>query len=452
MILRNSLPGIKQFLQPIAALTSLAILTRLIAAFVEHTGRMSASQAAGAIRTDACHRGNIVRYLARLGLSRDWSVLELLADQLLEGEKRQGGNWIFIVDQTYCGQSGANTENTFSRANFRPRAKKSNRKQKKVPKKSCHGFVMGLLITPSGIRIPSCRCYYTKEYAALKKWTYQTQIDLAAELIRNAPIPSGVRVYVLGDTAFDAESIRKACAERGFDWVVPTNPSRVLAGAANRPSVQSVAQGLQAGDFKAYELRPGHGEGRLHRRLSRFRLGRKAKSRTYYVHQEQRDVHSVGRVSLVFSTKEKPIAGQSVRVQKILMTNAKNLTAGEVVNLYDLRWQIELFFKELKSTLGFARYQFASFAKVEGWTRVCLIAFVYLEWRRLRALSCRKLSASEKRFWQYQRTYGGCQAVRQYAENHDLKKLDDWMKTPTGRRKLRQALQRARPVEYRVCV
>jgi hypothetical protein len=449
MILPESLPSIKTFCQCVASVTSVVLLSRWIAGFIEHAGRMSASAAAGAIRTQACHRANVVRYLARLGLSRDWRVLEQLADQLLQMESRRSGIWIFIVDQTFNGQSGSQTENTFSRANYRPRKKQSTRKQKKWAKRSCQGFVLGLLITPSGYRIPSCRCYYTKEYSQKKGLVYRTQTEWGAELIQQAPIPTGVRVYVLGDTAFDAACVRAACAQRGFSWIVPVNPERVLAGRKSRRKVRSLVTDLTAKDFEAYQLQPGQGTGRVHRRLSRFRVGRKAKTRTYYVHGEQRDVHSVGKTLLVFSTKEAPKARQAVFVQKILMTNDTRLTAAEVVNLYDLRWQIELFFKELKSTLGFAGYRFREFTKVEGWMQVCLIAFVYLEWRRARALRQRDLPETERRFWESQRTYGGCQAVRQYAEAHDLMKLEAWLRTPTGRRKLRRALRQARPLEYR---
>jgi hypothetical protein len=449
MILPDSLPAIKTFCRPVAALTSLVALSRLVAGFIEHVGRMSASEAAGSNRTAACHRANVVRYLARLGASRDWLLLARLADQLLAMESRRAGRWLFIVDQTYNGQSGAQTENAFSRANYRARPKKSSRKQKKGARRSCQGFVLGLLITPSGYRIPSCRCYYTKAYSQANGMPYRTQTEWAAELIRHVPIPAGARAYVLGDTAFDAKCIRAACAERGFSWIVPANPERVLAGRTARRKVRSLADDLRAKDFAAYQLRPGHGDGRSHRRLSRFRVGRKAKTRTYYVHGEQRDVHSVGKALLVFSTKETPGARRVVRAQKILMTNDTRLTATDVVDLYDRRWQIELFFKELKSTLGFARHRFRQFTKVEGWAQVCLIAFAYLEWRRARALRRQALSDEERRFWECQRTYGGCQAVRQYAEGHDLTKLDDWLRTPTGRRKLRRALRAARPPEYR---
>jgi hypothetical protein len=450
MIFRDSLPAIKTFTRPLSALTSTLLLIRCLAGFLDLRRRMSATHASSAIRTHTCHRANVGRYLARLGRNRDWELLDAAAAQLLRLEARTG-TWSLLLDQTLVGQSGRKTENTFSRANYRPRTKNSQRHQKRTPRRSCHAFVMGLLLTPSGYRIPMCRCYATKSHAAARGWTYQTQTQLAAELIRRAPIPAGAEVVVLGDTAFDAEVIRAACAERGYSWVVPMNPERVVAGPkGKRPKVRSLVAGLSAKDFQAVRLDPGQGEGRRQRRLSRYRVGPKVKPRTYHVHGEHRDIHSLGKVSLVFSATEQPTARRSVRVQKILVTNDLNLTASAVVELYDRRWQIELFFKELKSTLGFSRYSFRSFETVAGWTQVCLVAFVYLEWRRARQLKRRGLTEPERRVWESQRSFGGVQAVRQWGEWYELGKLRDGLATPTGRKRLRRLLRAAHPVEYRV--
>ena len=60
-----------------------------------------------------------------------------------------------------------------------------------------------------------------------------------------------------------------------------------------------------------------------------------------------------------------------------------------VIELYSLRWQIELFFKELKSTLGFHQYQFQKFEPVEGWAELALTTFMYLEWYRVQQMSRR---------------------------------------------------------------
>ncbi len=259
MIISESLPGIKLFLQTLGmSLARRSMLVRLMTAFIVHAGKMSASQAAEAIRSDGRHRANVGRYLGRQQ-AVDSRSLNRLGRRMLQSELRRGGEWFFAIDQTYCGHQGEHTENTFSRANDRPRSKKSNRRQKKTARRSCHGFVMGLLISPRGCRIPCFKSYYTQSYCRQHGRTYRTQTELAADLIRELPLPPGVPLTVLGDTAFDAKTIRLACAQRGYRWIVPINPERVLAGAKPRPKVSSLIARLQASQLVPIRLVPGAG-------------------------------------------------------------------------------------------------------------------------------------------------------------------------------------------------
>lgn len=76
------------------------------------------------------------------------------------------------------------------------------------------------------------------------------------------------------------------------------------------------------------------------------------------------------------------------------------------------------------------------------------MAFVYLEWRRARQLRRGRLSGPQRRVWESQRSFGGVQAVRQWAEV--LKKLRDWLATPSGCKKLSRLLRAAKTPEYQV--
>jgi hypothetical protein len=451
MILQDALPGIKRFVKAaVLKEWDQGLMLSVMTAFVTHIGRMSASQAAGAIRTRSRHRGTVTRFLARLNWSDDWSVLRQFADLLLQGEDRRGGIWIFIVDQTLCGHQGDKTQNTFSTGNRKRRPRKGRRYSKyKYARKRCHCFVMGLLLTPSGLRLPCFRSYYTEEYCKKNKITYRRQTELAAELIETVSVPEGAEVVVVGDTAFDAKTIRAACAQRHFTWIVPMNAERVLAGRqGKRPQVRTLVKGLKTEQFGEIRFTPGKGSFVAQRRIARCRLGPKAKTRTFYVHEEKRAVHSVGEVRLVFSTKKKSKEGQPPLVQKILMTNSQRPLA-EVVELYDLRWQIELFFKELKSTLGLHQYRFRDFAKVGAWVAIALATFMYLEWYRCQQLRRRALSEKQKDWWRWQRTYGLCSAARQDAEEKELLRLADYTATRSGLRKLKKHLRAAIPLEYR---
>jgi hypothetical protein len=450
MIMQEALPGIKRFLKPLGLKERVAGLAiRCVAAFILHWGRMSAVQAAGAVRSEPRHRAQICRFLGRT-FWRKMRIVSILQGELLALESTKG-RFLFLMDQTLCSQQGDKTENTYSSGNRQRRPRQGRRYNKyKHTRKRCHCFVMGLLITPSGRRIPFRRSYYTKEYCQQKGRLYRKQTELAAEMVGELPLPEGADVVVLGDTAFDAEVIRAACAKRDYTWIVPMNPERVLAGPKPRPKVWALAKGLTAQQFKPVRLYPNRGRYVAMRRVSAYRLGPKVKPRTFYVHQESRDVHSVGEVLLVFSTRTCPSSGQKLEVQKILMTNDRSLKAAEVVELYDLRWQIELFFKELKSTLGFDQYRFRQFKRVESWLELILVSFLYLEWHRARQLSRRDLLKEEKERCRRQRTHGLCMAMRQQTEQADLDYLADAVRTKGGIRRLRRKLSEVTQKEYRV--
>jgi hypothetical protein len=187
----------------------------------------------------------------------------------------------------------------------------------------------------------------------------------------------------------------------------------------------------------------------VYRRLSPHRIGPKAKPRAYYAHEERHAVHSVGEVRLVFSTIKEDLKTATPDDVKILMTNDLRLRLRDVIELYSLRWQIELFFKELKSTLGFHQYQFQAFEPVEGWVELALTAFLYLEWYRAQKMSRRDLSDDEKRWWQHQRTYGLCQAVRLASEQNELQFIASRLESPGGIRALKRIIRSSFPTEYR---
>lgn len=449
VMMPQAMPELKRFLAPLGLKKHAeTMVIRLVAAFVLHVARMSAVQAAGAIQTDPCHRAQVCRCLGRKFWG-EYRPLQTLQAAALACETKDG-RWLFLLDQTLHSQQGQKPENTYSTGNHKRRPRKGRRYSKyKYAGKSCHCFVMGLLITPSGTRIPFFKPFYTKDYCQQKQRPFRKQTEVAAELIRELPVPEGAKVVVLGDTAFDAEAIREACEAREFSWITPVNSERVLAGSKPRPKVSSLVSRFQPSQFQAIRFFPGQGELAIYRRVSRYRIGPKVKPRTYYVHQERREVQSVGLVQLVFSTRKSPREAGKIEAEKILMTADLKLSTRMIVELYNLRWQIELFFKEMKSTLGMVHYRFRQFERVERWVEMALVTFLYLERYRAKQLARRGLSEKEKKWWQWQRTHGLCQVVRQKAAQADLNYLAERLKTPGGIHRLRRELRAASPAEYR---
>src|SRR4051812_44912303 len=154
VIMQDALPGLKRFLKPVGMKERMqGLVIRCVVAFMMHLGRMAAARAATAVRSAPCHRAQVCRFLGRK-LLRRFSPAAVLRAQVLQMESQRAGTFLFLVDQTLSSQQGAQTENTFSAGNRQRRPRKGRRYNKyKHARKSCHCFVKGLLITPSGIRI-----------------------------------------------------------------------------------------------------------------------------------------------------------------------------------------------------------------------------------------------------------------------------------------------------------
>jgi hypothetical protein len=450
IIVPESARSLKCFLAK-SGLGSLAtdMVFRMVLAFTMHRGRMSCSQAAGSVASDTVHRGELTRFMARPRWQKH-NFNGPLRAALLQRESRRG-KFLFLIDATLVSQAGKKTKNTYSTGNRQRRPKKGRRyNQKKVIHKRCHSFTFGLLLTPSGFRIPFEIPHYTKEYCAERGLTHRTTAEAAADMIRSLPLPAQAKIVVIGDTAYDADVVRKACAEKGYLWVFPANPERVYEGSKGcRPKLRSRLKDWTSLSLKTIRLRASTGQYADYRRLSKWRIGPKQKQRVYYAYQEKLAVRSVGRVQLVFSTMKPNLRSATPDDVKILMTNAIDLSVSEVIELYSLRWQIELFFKELKSTLGFAQYSFQRFEAVQAWVETAITTVLFLEHQRAQHLQDRCLSKEAQQWWEAQRLHGLCAAFRQECDGRELKYLADRLKTSGGIAKLKRLLAAATPPEYR---
>jgi hypothetical protein len=451
VIIGQSAAPLKSFLNltPLPQFAQLMVM-RVALAFMMHRGRMSCSAAAGVVASESIHRGQLTRFLARPRWQKQDFNAPLRA-ALLAMESQKAGRFIFIIDATLVSQSGKKTQNTYSTGNRKRRPKKGRRyNKKKVKRKNVHSFTFGLLITPSGFRIPFQVPHYTKGYCEKKGIEHQTTAEAAAMMIRELPLPQGADVVVLGDTAYEAKVVEEACEERAYKWIFPANPERVYEGpTGKRPKLRSRLKDWTELSLKTIRLRASTGKYADYRRLSKWRVGPKQKPRVYYAHQEKQDVRRVGRVQLVFSTMKPNLKKATPDDVKILLSNALGMSLSELIELYSLRWQIELFFKELKSTLGFDQYGFQDFQAVKAWVETAITTVLFLEHLRAKKIRDRRLSAENREWWKRQRLHGLSAGFRQECDAREIKYLSDRLKTPGGIEKLKRLLQLAIPPEYR---
>ncbi len=93
-------------------------------------------------------------------------------------------------------------------------------------------------------------------------------------MIRELPLDEEAEVLVLGDTAYDAKSVRAACDERGYTWIFPANAERVYEGpTGQRPKLRSRLKDWTGLSLRTIRLRASTGKYADYRRLSRWRVG-----------------------------------------------------------------------------------------------------------------------------------------------------------------------------------
>lgn len=437
MIFADSLPGFKAFLgQCVEECADFGHVVAFVSCILlPVVARRSVQAAARALRSDLRNAGNLLRFL---GGSDSPAVLLAAAQQRLleQAHLRDRRLHLLVLDSTLHGHQSPHSENSYACRNTTRRPARSNRKQKQTAPRSCHCFVFALLLCPDGTRIPYWLPFYTQEYCQIRGWRHQTQADLAAQLITQLPLADNIPVVVVGDTAFEAKQIRAACAQRDYRWVVPINPERRLATAKPRPTVLSLAQHLQPHDFQQTSLRLDQGELAPLARVSRARSQSHKPHRVYWVHRRIADVLSIGEVVLLFSNQKVPSVDVKgvIKVQKVLLSNALQASAAELLHWYALRWQIELFFKEMKSQLGLSQYQVRDFARVVSWVNLCVLSFCYLEQRRRELLE--QSQAEERRHWETARAQGLRAWLREEVEKADLLHLLSQAKDRAGRKRL----------------
>jgi hypothetical protein len=440
MIFATSLPGFKAFLgKPARDCADFGHVVAFVACvLLPSVARRSVKAASRSVRSDLRDAGNLLRFLG--GSDSPSALLAAAQQRLLDDARRRSDRLhLLLLDCTQHGQEGTLTQNTYSCRNTTRRPSNSSRKQKKTQRRSCHCFVFALLLTPQGRRIPYWLPFHTKEYCQLRGWHHQTQADLAARLITDLPLAKSVPLAVVGDTAFEAKQIRRACRQRDAHWVVPINPERRLAGAKPRPKVLSLCQQLKTQDFRRVSFRLDQGELAPLARVSPSRIRSSKHQRVYWVQQRTADVLSVGRVVLLFSNQQDPSQAKAAVVQKVLMSNALAAGAEELLLWYALRWQVELFFKEMKGQLGMCQYKTKQFARVEGWVSLCVLSFCYLEW--LRCGQLHKAAKPEQPYWLSARAQTLRAHLRQQVEQADIRALVRAATSARGKKRLNDLLK-----------
>ena len=466
---------VKRFCSPVLGKGSKPVrraVSWMVLAFLLAPHRRCLKTIAGTVVGHRVHVATVSRRLVNpywttrdwyVGLyERGWRETDAWEKRVAPKKRRQ---WIIPLDATYHGTVGKCMENLILMSKRQDPRRRNTRQ---------HAFLMGMILTDRGTRIPlPRRSYYTKQYCKEHGRKYRTLNDLAALMLKEVTVPDDVDVTVVYDSAFDAQKIHRVSRERGFREVFPIDPNRVMASpeeAQGIPGDKVVAwtRNWSEEEFELIELQVNNEDHVFFRRRHVDNLRVKKTRRRYAAAAHRAAVSKLGECLIVASYKEnlkaELLPGQSANWQayhvpkvpsckkgkkvparwhgKVLACSDLTATARQVIEWYEVRWQVELFFRELKSRMQFGCYVLMKFEAVERYVDFLLMGFLFLEHRRLADM--KKAGAPSQRGgepWVQARVTDRLRDLESLVHEWNVQRIEEALKTKTGRRRLLHELR-----------
>jgi SRSO17 transposase len=220
---------------------------------------------------------------------------------------------------------------------------------------------------------------------------YRKLTDMAADMVRAFVPPAGVTVRVLFDAFYLCPQVARACGRKGFTFFSVAARNRSFTPdrkggrgktAKGKTAKGKTAKGKTAKGKKIGRLMPGliRYKGR-DVRMKRAR-GKVARLR---VARAGGQLSRIGRVRMVVSRRPRGPWKKCIAI----VTGETGLKAREIVAVYELRWNIEVLFKELHQDLGLGDYQMIAKDGIVHHPHVCCLAHLLLTHQSLAGLGAK---------------------------------------------------------------
>jgi len=220
-----------------------------------------------------------------------------------------------------------------------------------------HNLVKAVMVY-QGISLPvGVRVYLKPEFCAEENIPFKTKNQLAAELISDFSPPRGMKVVVLFDSWFLCPTVTDAIRARCWRYVSAIKSNRVIYLNAKKYSVSKFAD-YSAAKFSPLNYRP------------------RGKKEAVFTYQRVVHLNKLGRVKLVISRDHK-------NTLKYLVSDLTSTPTALVLKRYDLRWDIECYFRDTKQHLGLGEYQMRSLHGIVRHLYTVMTAYILLVYIKL---------------------------------------------------------------------
>lgn len=189
--------------------------------------------------------------------------------------------------------------------------------------------VVEILLTCNGLTLSYASVLYDKA---------RSKIAITREIAEELPVPPG-KGYFLCDCWYSCKELLDAFAAKGFQTVCALKSNRVIYPYDVKQSVSQFAATLCAEYPEAADLVTVGG-------------------RTYYAYLAKVRLNGLGARAVVFCFPENAFGDLSAL--RVFLSTDTSLSMREILNLYALRWRVEVFFRRVKQKLAFDKCQIRS--------------------------------------------------------------------------------------------
>jgi hypothetical protein len=201
---------------------------------------------------------------------------------------------------------------------------------------------------------------------------FETKLCQAAKMLRNLKIPREFQVEVMFDTWYLNEQVTGVIKSRGWTWIsrCAKNRSVLWEGEKRRQNLQKYVPAVKWESVR-YET--------------------DRKNRAVVGHQRIGHLNGIGRIKIVISSF---LADGSDRLA-YFCTNDTRLPMVTVINRFETRWKVEVFFKEARKCFAFGRWQYRDVASIVHHLCLTLVAAMACAYLRIVEFEEGKGSPSE---------------------------------------------------------
>lgn len=215
---------------------------------------------------------------------------------------------------------------------------------------------------------------------------YRKLTDMAAAMVKAFVAPAGVKVRVLFDAFYLCPTVTKACEGNGFTFFSVAARNRTFTTDHGR------RRGIAA--LMPEERESAAAPRRLLRHKGRrVRMRRSRGHATLRIASADGHLSRIGRVRMVVSKRPR---GPWKKCVAAVVTDETGLRPRQVVAIYEMRWLIEVLFKELRQDLGLADYQMLAEDGIVHHLHVCCLAHLLLTHRSVEALGAQASKPNEQ--------------------------------------------------------